>query len=47
MSFPKLHRQALVLHADEPHPHVQLILKAMNEHGQRLNIRKAMLRGWR
>src|SRR3984957_3537843 len=41
------HRYAFVLHTDEPHPHVHLVLKAVNEHGVRLNIKKAMLRHWR
>ena len=41
------HRYAMVLHTDEPHPHVHLVLKAMSEQGLRLNIRKATLRHWR
>ncbi len=41
------HRYAFVLHTDEDHPHVHLVLKAMNEQGVRLNIRKAKLRHWR
>jgi hypothetical protein len=41
------HRYALVLHTDEPHPHVHVILKARSEQGVRLNIKKAMLRDWR
>jgi hypothetical protein len=41
------HRYALVLHTDEPHPHVHLVLKAVDEHGVRLNIKKATLRHWR
>lgn len=41
------HRYALVLHTDEPHPHVHLVLKAVNEQGVRLNIKKATLRHWR
>src|SRR6266513_2554845 len=41
------HRYALVLHTDEPHPHVHLVVKAVSEQGQRLNIRKATLREWR
>lgn len=45
--FALKHRYALVLHTDEPHPHVHLIVKAVSEHGQRLNIRKATLREWR
>jgi hypothetical protein len=45
--FALKHRYALVLHTDEPHPHVHLVVKAMSEHGVRLNIRKATLRAWR
>lgn len=41
------HRYALVLHTDEPHPHVHLVLKAVSEQGERLNIKKATLRLWR
>jgi hypothetical protein len=37
----------MVLHTNEPHPHVHLVVRAMGEHGKRLNIRKATLRGWR
>jgi HAMP domain-containing protein len=40
------HRYALALHTDEPHPHVQLVLKAVSEQGVRLN-KKATLRHWR
>jgi hypothetical protein len=45
--FALKHRYALVLHTDEPHPHVHLVVKAMSEHGVRLNIWKATLRTWR
>jgi hypothetical protein len=41
------HRYAFVLHTDEPHPHVHLVLKAVSEQGVRLNIKKAALRHWR
>jgi hypothetical protein len=41
------HRYAMVLHTDEPHPHVHVVLKARSEQGRRLNIRKATLRDWR
>ena len=37
----------MVLHTDEPHPHVHLVVKAVGEDGQRLNIRKGTLRAWR
>jgi hypothetical protein len=45
--FALKHRYALVLHTDEPHPHVHVVVKATSEHGERLNIRKATLREWR
>jgi hypothetical protein len=41
------HRYAFVLHTDEAHPHVHLVLKAVGESGVRLNIKKATLRHWR
>jgi hypothetical protein len=45
--FALQHRYAFVLHTDEPHPHVHLVLKAVSEQGVRLNIKKATLRRWR
>lgn len=45
--FALKHRYALVLHTDEPHPHVHLVVKAVSEQGERLNIRKGTLREWR
>ncbi len=45
--FALKHRYALVLHTDEPHPHVHLVVKAVSEQGVRLNIKKATLRHWR
>lgn len=45
--FAFKHRYALVLHTDEAHPHVHLVVKAESEQGERLNIRKATLRQWR
>lgn len=45
--FALKHRYALVLHTDEPHPHVHLVVKAVSEQGERLNIRKDALREWR
>jgi len=45
--FALQHRYAFVLHIDEPHPHVHLVLKAVSEQGVRLNIKKATLRHWR
>ena len=46
-SFGAQHRYAMVLHTDEPHPHVHMVVKAVSEEGVRLNIRKATLREWR
>jgi len=45
--FAVRHRYALVLHTDQEHPHVHLVVKAMGEDGVRLNIKKATLREWR
>jgi len=45
--FAPKHRYALVLHTDQEHPHVHLVIKAVSEQGERLNIRKATLREWR
>ena len=41
------HRYALVLHTDQKHPHVHLVVKAENELGRRLHIDKQLLRAWR
>lgn len=45
--FALKHRYLMVLHTDQEHPHVHLVVKAVGEDGRRLNIRKATLRGWR
>lgn len=45
--FGLQHRYAMVLHTDEPHPHVHVVVKAVSEDGVRLNIRKTTLRHWR
>ena len=45
--FALKHRYLMVLHTDQQHPHVHLVVKAVSEDGRRLNIRKATLRGWR
>lgn len=45
--FGATHRYAMALHTDEPHPHVHLLVKAVSEQGERLNIRKETLRRWR
>jgi len=47
IEFAFQHRYALVLHTDEAHPHVHLVVKAESEQGVRLNIHKATLRHWR
>ena len=41
------HRYAMVLHTDDDHPHVHVVVKAVSEQGRRLNIKKATLRAWR
>jgi hypothetical protein len=46
-TFGAQHRYAMVLHTDEPHPHVHMVVKAVSEEGVRLNVRKATLREWR
>jgi hypothetical protein len=46
-TFALQHRYAMVLHTDQDHPHVHLVLKAVSERGTRLNIRKETLRHWR
>jgi hypothetical protein len=45
--FGLKHRYTMVLHTDEPHPHVHVVVKAMSEQGVRLHIRKTTLREWR
>ena len=45
--FALKHRYAMVLHTDQPHPHVHLVVKAMSEQGERLHISREMLREWR
>ena len=45
--FALKHRYAMVLHTDQAHPHVHLVVSAYNLEGTRLNIRKADLRRWR
>lgn len=41
------HRYAMVLHTDQPNPHVHMVVKAESEYGRRLHIDKDMLRQWR
>jgi hypothetical protein len=45
--FALQHRNAMVLHTDQDHPHVHLVVSAHRLEGGRLNIRKADLRRWR
>jgi hypothetical protein len=45
--FATKHRYAMVLHTDEPHPHVHMVVKALGEDGTRLNVRRDTLRYWR
>ncbi len=45
--FGAQHRYLMALHTDQGHPHVHLVVKAMSERGERLNIYKATLREWR
>lgn len=45
--FALKHRYAMVLHTDEPHPHVHVVVKAVSEQGERLSISKTTLREWR
>jgi hypothetical protein len=45
--FAAQHRYAFVLHTDQDHPHVHLVVSAHRREGGRLNIRKADLRRWR
>ena len=45
--FGLKHRYAMALHTDQGHPHVHVVVKAVDEQGKRLNIRKATLRDWR
>lgn len=45
--FGAQHRYAMALHTDQGHPHVHVVVKAVSERGERLNIYKATLREWR
>ena len=48
-NFALQYRYAMVLHEDQKHPHVHLVVKAEHEYepGKRLYIRKATLQQWR
>jgi len=41
------HRYVMAFHTDQGNPHVHMVVKAVNERGDRLNVRKATLREWR
>ncbi len=45
--FALKHRYAMVLHTDQAHPHVHLVVSAHDSEDHRLNINKAHLRRWR
>lgn len=45
--FALQHRYAMVLHIDQAHPHVHMVVKAEGEHGRRLHVDKEVLREWR
>jgi HAMP domain-containing protein len=45
--FGLKHRYAMVLHSDQAHPHVHLVVRAHDSEERRLNISKAHLRRWR
>jgi type IV secretory pathway VirD2 relaxase len=45
--FGLKHRYAMVLHTDQAHPHVHLVVRAHDSEERRLNISKAHLRRWR
>jgi MobA/VirD2-like, nuclease domain len=45
--FGAQYRYAMVLHTDQQHPHVHLVVKAESEEGRRLYIDKEKLRLWR
>jgi hypothetical protein len=48
-NFALQYRYAMVLHTDQPHPHVHLVVKCEHEFepGKRLYVRKDTLRQWR
>jgi hypothetical protein len=45
--FAAQYRYALVLHTDQAHPHVHMVVKAEGDDGRRLHIDKETLREWR
>jgi Relaxase/Mobilisation nuclease domain len=45
--FALKHRYAMVLHTDQAHPHVHLVVSAHDSEDHRLNVNKAHLRRWR
>ena len=45
--FALKHRYAWAMHTDQGHHHVHVVVRAVSEDGERLNVRKATLREWR
>jgi hypothetical protein len=45
--FALQYRYAMVLHTDQAHPHVHMVVKAEGKDGRRLHIDKETLREWR
>jgi hypothetical protein len=45
--FALKHRYAMVLHTNEPHPHVHVLVKVLGNDGRRCTLRKATLRSLR
>jgi hypothetical protein len=45
--FALKHLYAMVLHTDQAHPHVHLVVRTLGEDGKRLRIRRNTLRQWR
>jgi relaxase-like protein len=45
--FALQHRYAMVLHTDHGHPHVHVVVKAVSEQGERLQINRAIFAQWR
>jgi hypothetical protein len=45
--FAGQHRYAMVLHTDQRHPHVHVVVKTEGHDGRKLHIDKPMLRAWR
>jgi hypothetical protein len=46
-TFGERHDYVFVLHTDAAHPHAHLAVRALGDHGERLNPKKADLEAWR